>query len=107
MVRKYGEYDSTAFAERTCRTKHNQEAHMHYLYGCKRNVSRRLVATFDSEPQLKSYVRWATLESQGDRQGKFEQCSALAGYDRWESSAESLTDDDAQAVLHNPSPNML
>ena len=80
---------------------------MHYLYGSKRGVERRLVATFDSEPLLRSYVRWATLENLGDRKGKFEQGSALAGYERWETSGEPLTEDDAEAVVHNPSPSML
>ena len=56
---------------------------MHYLYGSKKNVSRRLVATFDSEQQLLSYVRWATLEDHGDGRGKFEQGSALAVYEAW------------------------
>src|SRR5262245_11959027 len=34
---------------------------MHYLYGCKNDVLRRLAATFGSEQQLLAYVRWATL----------------------------------------------
>jgi hypothetical protein len=80
---------------------------MHYLYGSKRNIPRRLVATFGSEPQLLAYVRWATLLDLGNRQGKFEQGSALAGYDAWERSAEPLTDEDAEAVVCNPTPSML
>ena len=80
---------------------------MHYLYACKRDQPRRLVATFDSEPQLRSYVRWATLQDLGDSRGKFEQGSSLAGFDRWESSSEPLTDDDPRNVVHNPSPSML
>lgn len=80
---------------------------MRYLYGSKKNVPRRLVATFDSEQQLLSYVRWATLEELGERRGKFEQGSALAGYQAWEDSTEPLTEDDAAEVLHNPSPSML
>jgi hypothetical protein len=80
---------------------------LHYLYGSKRNVPRRLVATFSSEPQLLAYIRWATLEDAGERRGKFEQGSALAGYDAWETSTEPLTDDDASAVVHNPTPSML
>jgi hypothetical protein len=80
---------------------------MHYLYGSKRDVPRRLVATFGSEQQLLSYVHWATLRDDGQRRGKFEQGSALASYDAWESSAQPLTDDDATAVIHNPSPSML
>jgi hypothetical protein len=80
---------------------------MQYLYGYKRDQPRRLVATFDSEPQLRSYVWWATLEELGAQCGKFEQGSSLAGYDRWESSPEALNDDDPAAVTHNPSPSML
>ena len=80
---------------------------MHYLYGSKRSVPRRLVATFDSEAQLLAYVRWATLEDLGEQRGKFEQGSALAGYEAWERSAEPLADDDAEAVEHNPTPSML
>jgi len=80
---------------------------MQFLYAYKRDQPRRLVATFDSEPQLRSYVRWATLQDLGNRRGKFEQGSSLAGYDRWESSPEPLNDDEATAVTHNPSPSML
>lgn len=32
---------------------------MHFLYGSKIGVDRRLVATFNSEQQLLTYVRWA------------------------------------------------
>ena len=80
---------------------------MRYLYGAKRGIDRKLVATFDSEQQLLSYVRWATLESTGEYTGKFEQGSALASYFSWEQSPESLTDEDETAVLHNPTPSML
>lgn len=80
---------------------------MHYLYGSKAGVERRLVATFSSEQQLLAYVRWATLEESGERSGKFEQGSALAGYNRWESSADPLTEEDETAVAHNPTPSML
>ena len=80
---------------------------MHYLYGFKRNVPRRLVATFSSEQQLLAYVRWATLQNFGDQRGKFEQGSPLASYDAWEHSTEPLTDEDSSAVLHNPTPSML
>jgi len=78
-----------------------------YLYGSKRGGPLRLVAVFDSEPQLLSYVRWATLASHGDRRGKFEQKSALASYDAWEHSSEPLNDDDAGNVVQNPTPSML
>jgi hypothetical protein len=80
---------------------------MRYLYGSKPGVDRRLVATFSSEQQLLAYVRWATLESTGDRAGKFEQGSALAGYHRWEESPLALADEDASVVEHNPTPSML
>ena len=80
---------------------------MQYLYGSKPGLPRRLVATFDSEPQLLAYVRWATLQDLGDRRGKFEQGSALAGYQSWETAAEPLTDDDASLIVHNPTPSML
>lgn len=80
---------------------------MQYLYGSKRDGPLRLLATFGSEQQLLSYARWATLESTDQGSGKFEQGSALAGCDRWEQSVEPLTDEDADNVLHNPTPSML
>jgi hypothetical protein len=80
---------------------------MHYLYGSKSSIPRRLVATFGSEQQLLAYVRWATLQDFGNHRGKFEQGSALAGYDAWEHSAEALTDEDASKALFNPTPSML
>ena len=80
---------------------------MHYLYGSKQDGPERLVATFDSEQQLLAYVRWATLESHGEHRGKFEQGSALASFDAWESSVEPPTQDDPGAVPHNPTPSML
>ena len=80
---------------------------MHYLYGSKPNVERRLIATFSSEQQLLAYVRWATLQRTGERAGKFEQGSVLAGYSGWESSSQPLTDDEPTDVDHNPTPSML
>jgi redox-regulated HSP33 family molecular chaperone len=80
---------------------------MHYLFGSKKGASRRLVATFSSHQQLRAYVRWATLQETGERTGKFEQGSALAGYSSWEESAEPLTDEDETSVVHNPTPSML
>lgn len=80
---------------------------MQYLYAAKPNVSRRLVATFSSEPQLLAYVRWATLESTGEQTGKFEQGSVLAGYSSWESADRPLTGDDPATFEHNPTPSML
>jgi hypothetical protein len=79
---------------------------MHYLYGTKRGVDRRLVATFDSEQQLLAYVRWATLSDSGGV-AKFEQGSPLASYHAWSSSPEPLTDDDVTEVEQNPTPSML
>lgn len=80
---------------------------MHYLYGSKQGVERRLVATFGSEQQLLAYVHWATLKSLGGNHGKFEQGSALASYEAWEQSAEPLTGDNADEVVFNPTPSML
>jgi hypothetical protein len=80
---------------------------MHYLYGNKPGQPLRLVATFSSEQQLLSYVRWATLEDLGDQQGKFEQGSSLASYRGWQHSDEPLTEENAESVDHNPTPSML
>jgi hypothetical protein len=77
-----------------------------YLYASKPGVPRKLVASFDSEEQLRAYVRWATLSDSGG-EFKFEQGSALAGYTDWGFSDEPLTDDDTTAIDHNPSPSML
>jgi hypothetical protein len=80
---------------------------MHYLYASKPKADQRLVATFDSEQQLLAYVRWATLESTGQRSGKFEQGSVLASFTSWESSTAPLDETDASTVNHNPTPSML
>lgn len=87
--------------------KNLQGSIMHFLYGSKVGVSRKLVATFDSEQQLLAYVRWATLLTSGARSGKFEQGSALASYTSWEQSNEPLTEEDLEGVFNNPSPSML
>lgn len=79
---------------------------MVYLYGLKAN-QRRLVATFDSDAQLRAYVGWCTLRTLPDGTGTFEQGSALATSQRWESSDVPLTDEDPARVNHNPSPSML
>ncbi|HEY4313065.1 MAG TPA: hypothetical protein VGN12_26670 [Pirellulales bacterium] len=79
---------------------------MFYLYGSKPRVPLRLVATFGSEEQLRSYVHWATLTDAGGF-WKFEQGSALAGYDAWSYSSAPLTDETASRVLHNPTSSML
>lgn len=80
---------------------------MHYLYGSKPGVGRKLVATFDSEQQLLAYAGWATLKTSPNGKAKFEQGSALASYDRWEKSPTPLNDEDATTVVHNPTPSML
>ena len=80
---------------------------MHYLYASMPGVARKLVATFDTEPQLDAYVGWATLKRNSDGSAKFEQGSALASYTRWEKAARPLTTEDAAQVVHNPSPSML
>lgn len=80
---------------------------MHFLYGSKKTADRQLVATFDSEQQLKAYVSWATLRRNTDGTLKFEQGSALAPYLRCESSTEPRTDTDPEEVPHNPAPSML
>jgi len=79
---------------------------MYYLYGSRPGAAKRLVATFDTEGQLLSYVRWATL-SERDGLRKFEQGSALVSYSEFSHSAAPLTDDAPEAVDHNPTPSML
>ncbi len=80
---------------------------MHYLYASKPGVDRKLVATFDSEQQLRAYVRWATLQQNVDGSSKFEQGSPLVGYSHWEHSPVPLAPDEPADVPHNPSPSML
>lgn len=63
---------------------------MYYLYASKPGISRKLVATFDSNEQLLAYLNWARLARNPDGTSKFEQGSALAGYQRWEKSATPL-----------------
>lgn len=68
----------------------------------------RLVATFGSEQQLLAYVRWATLQSTGEKAGKFEQGSVLASYHAWQDSPTPISQEDPSAdVPHNPTPSML
>jgi hypothetical protein len=78
-----------------------------YLYGLKPGREKKLVATFDGEPQLLAYVRWATLQENADGTCKFEQGSPLVGYTKWEHSVTPSTADDAVDVPHNPTPSML
>ncbi|MDB5390846.1 MAG: hypothetical protein JWM11_6492 [Planctomycetaceae bacterium] len=80
---------------------------MHYLYGSKSGIPRKLVATFDSNEQLLAYVGWATLSKSATGVSKFEQGSALAGYQCWEQSGIQMTNEDSELVVHNPSPSML
>jgi hypothetical protein len=79
---------------------------VHYLYASKLGGSPKLVATFDTEEQLRAYVRWATL-SERDGAFQFEKGSALAGYHRFDFASEPRTAEDATAVDHNPTPSML
>ncbi|MBS0208013.1 MAG: hypothetical protein JSS27_03570 [Planctomycetes bacterium] len=79
---------------------------MHYLYGSKPGVPKKLVATFGSEQQLLAYVRWATL-AEHDKECKFEQGSALASYRGWSQADHHQAEEEASSVPHNPSPNML
>jgi hypothetical protein len=80
---------------------------VYYLYGSKRDVARRLVATVGSEQRLLAYIRRATLSGPDDRQAKSEQGSALAGYVGFEYSSERLTNEDETTVMHDPTPSML
>lgn len=79
---------------------------MYYLYGSKAQGKLKLVATFDSDQQLKAYVRWSTVSLKNGVH-KFEQGSTLVGYDGWLQSSQPLSEDDAAEVEHNPSPSML
>lgn len=80
---------------------------MYYLYASRKSGDPKLVSTFDSEQQLRAYVGWATLIVHDDGSRKFEQGSTLAGFDRFEERTTIRPRDDAAAVPHNPSPNML
>ena len=80
---------------------------MFRLYGYKKGGPRKLMATFDTEAQLRAYVTWATLRANIDGSRAFEQGSSLAGYDRFDYSDERLTEEDDTQVDHNPTPSML
>jgi len=80
---------------------------MHYVYASKPGVLRKLVATFDSEEQLRAYVGWATLERRPDGTVKFEQGTPFTGFQRLEFFSEPQTDENPEDVVHNPSPSML
>ena len=79
---------------------------MHYLYGMRSGSPPRLVATFDTEEQLRAYLRWATV-SRRDGVCQFEKGSVLAGYHEATQSNQPLTNDDPGSVEHNPTPSML
>ncbi len=80
---------------------------MQYLYGIRTDQKKRLVATFDSEPQLLAYANWATLKTVSEKVRKFEQGSALAGCESFDFSDAPLTREPSTDVPHNPSPGML
>ena len=79
---------------------------MFALYGIKQG-DRNLVATFDSEPQLQAYVRWATLSKSPDGTFKFEQKTPLVGCTAYEYQRVDDSEADEWDVPHNPSPGML
>lgn len=77
------------------------------LYGLKPGKTQTLVATFDSEAQLRAYVQWATLSMQPDGSRSFEQKTPLTGYrDFAYDEQRDLMSDDVD-LPHNPSPSML
>ncbi len=80
---------------------------MVYLYGIKANKPQKLVATFETEPFMLSYIGWATLKTAEDGTKKFEQGSPLVGCTSYEYSREPLTNEDVSQVPHSPSPSML
>lgn len=80
---------------------------MYLLYASKPGRDPQVVATFDSEQQLRAYVIWATLRTHQDGTSDFEQGSALAGYRSWSMQETSSGTSIPEDVFHNPSPNML
>ncbi len=80
---------------------------MLYLYGIKPNKPKKLVATFETEPFMLSYISWATLKTNEDGTKKFEQGTPLVGCTSYEYSHHPLTDEDILQVPHSPSPSML
>ena len=79
---------------------------MHFLYASKPGVTRKLVATFDTLPQLQAYVNWATLGHHENGTYKFEQGSALASYQSWEQSTTSEAGDDVESVVWSAPQNL-
>lgn len=57
---------------------------MRLLYRLKKGGERHSVATFGSNKQLLTHVRWATLKNLDEYCGKFVQCSDLASCAAWE-----------------------
>jgi hypothetical protein len=77
---------------------------MHYLYGLTPKDEPKLVATFDSEMQLRAYVAWATLKSNADGTFKFEQGSSLANFKKYTFADSPLTEDDPGRSSTAPRP---
>ncbi|MGQ0635432.1 MAG: hypothetical protein ACT4QC_12530 [Planctomycetaceae bacterium] len=75
---------------------------MFYLYAVTSHDRHKLLATFDTQPQLLGYVGWAKVGRNPDGTSQFRPESVLAGYDRWEQSVKPLTDDVPAKVTHNP-----
>ncbi|MBI1311156.1 hypothetical protein GC176_07590 [bacterium] len=75
------------------------------LYGIKRD-QRNLVATFDTEAQLRSYVQWAILKRDDDGSFRFEQKTPLTGCTSYDFDDAPLDSESAE-VVHNPTPGML
>ena len=97
-------YNAAAATELNRQTRERENA-MVYLYGSKPGNERMLVAIFDSEAQLLSYVRWATLQVRDDGSRKFEQGSVLSGYSQFD--YDHVQPAGEPDVPHSPTPNML
>jgi hypothetical protein len=77
------------------------------LYGIKPGQAETMVATFDSEAQLRAYVQWATLSVQQDGTRAFEQKTPLTGYKSFTYHEHPDLSSDESDLPHNPSPSML
>jgi len=77
------------------------------LYGLKPGQTQALVATFDSEQQLRAYVQWATLSVLPDGSRSFEQKTPLTGYRGFTYDEQRDLTRDEIDLPHNPSPSML
>lgn len=80
---------------------------MHYLFGKRRNGNTDLVAKFWSEPQLRAYVRYATLRANEDGTMSFEQKTPLSGCIGYRYSNDVSAEDRDKDVPLNPTPTML